>query len=120
MKRLYLVILAPLALSGCAGLSNLANVPTAPVEAADSTVMDEQAALGVELAYKAARLAVETAVDAGVIRGEQAVQFAALDNTAYAAVQAARRAYRAGNAVSYGAALAEARAAVADMLALFA
>lgn len=119
MKRLYLAILAPLALSGCAGLSSLANVPATPVEAADSTVMDEQAALSIELAYKAARLAVETGVDAGVIRGERAAQLAEIDNKAFAAVQAARRAYRAGNATSYGAALAEARAAIADMLALF-
>lgn len=120
MKRLYLAILAPLALPGCAGLASLASVPTAPVEAADSTVLDEQAALAVELAYKAARLAVETGVDAGVVRGERAAQLAEIDNKAFAAVQAARRAYRAGNATSYGAALAEARAAIADMLALFA
>lgn len=120
MKYLYLAILAPLALSGCTGLGNLAGLPQAPVEAADSTVLDEQAALAVELAYKAARLAVETGVDAGAIRGEQATRFAELDNQAFAAVQAARRAYRAGNAVSYGAALAEARGAIADILALLA
>ena len=120
MNRLYLAICAPLALSGCAGLSNLASVPATPVEAADSTVLDEQAALSIELAYKAARMAVETGVDAGVIRGERAAQLAEIDNKAFAAVQAARRAYRAGNATGYGAALAEARAAIADMLAIFA
>src|SRR5687767_12047803 len=120
MKRLIFAILAPLALSGCAGLGTLAGLPSAPVEAAEGTVMDEQAALAVELAYKAARVAVETGVDAGTIRGERAAQLAEIDNKAFAAVQAARRAYRAGNATSYGAALAEARAAIADMLALFA
>lgn len=120
MRHLCLAILAPLALSGCAGLNGLAGVPPTPVEAADSTVLDEQAALSIELAYKAARMAVETGVDAGVVKGEQAARLAEIDNKAFAAVQAARRAYRAGNATSYGAALAEARAAIADMLALFA
>lgn len=118
MKRLYLAICAPLALSGCAGLGALAGMPAAPVEAADSTVIDEQGALAVELAYKAARIAIETGVDAGLIRGERAAKAAEIDNTAFAAVQAARRAYRAGNATSYGAALAEARAAISDMIAL--
>ncbi len=120
MNRLFLAILAPLALSGCAGLSTLAGLPSAPVAVADETVLDEQAALSIDLAYKAARLAIETGVDAGVIRGERAARLAEVDNQAFAAVQAARRAYRAGNATSYGAALAEARAAIADMLALFA
>lgn len=115
MKRLIFAACAALALSGC-GLTGLGSVPAAPVEAADQTVLDEQAALSIELAYKAARLAIETAVDAGAIRGEQATRFAELDNRAYAAVLAARRAYRAGNAVSYGAAVAEARAAITDIL----
>lgn len=118
MKRLLFVVGAALALAGC-GLTGLASIPSAPVAVADETVLDEQGALAVELAYKAARLAVETAVDAGQIRGERATQVAALDNQAYAAVQTARRAYRAGNATSYGAALAEARGAIADLLALF-
>jgi hypothetical protein len=121
MKRLIFAACAALALTGCSGLAGLAGgIPPTPVAAADETVLDEQAALAVELAYKAARLAVETGVDAGVVRGAQATRLAELDNQAYAAVLAARRAYRAGNATSYGAALAEARAAIADMLALFA
>jgi hypothetical protein len=115
--RLILALAASLALSGCAGLPTL-SLPAAPVEAADQTVLDEQAALAVELAYKAARLAIETGVDAGAIRGANATRLAELDNDAYAAVLAARRAYRAGNATGYGAALAEARAAISDMIEL--
>jgi hypothetical protein len=120
MKRMILAALAPLALCGCAGLSALTSLPAAPVAVANETTLDEQGALAVELAYKAARLAMETGVDAGAIRGETAVRVAELDNTAYAAVLAARRAYRAGNATSYGAALAEARGAISQMLNLLA
>lgn len=119
MKRLMFLAAASLALSGCS-FGGLTSVPAAPAEVADRTILDEQGALAVELAYKAARMAVETAVDAGAIKGEAAARLAELDNAAYAAVLAARRAYRAGNAVSYGAALAEARGAITDILALVA
>jgi hypothetical protein len=117
LPRLAIVGAASVALASC-GLAPLAGIPSAPVEAADQTVLDEQAALAVELAYKAARLAIETGVDAGAIRGANATRLAELDNDAYAAVLAARRAYRAGNATGYGAALAEARAAISDMIEL--
>lgn len=116
MKRIFVAALA-LTLSACAGLQ-IPQLPSAPVAVADETVLDEQAALSIELAYKAARLAMETAVDAGAIRGANATRIAELDNEAYAAVLAARRAYRAGNATSYGAALAEARAAISGMIEL--
>jgi hypothetical protein len=115
MKRIIVVVCAALALSGC-GLTGLAALPTSPQAVANETVLDEQAILAVELAYKAARLACETGVDAGAIRGANAARFAEIDNRAYAAVQTARRAYRAGNATGYGAALAEARAAINEML----
>lgn len=110
MKRL--IIAAALAVAGCTTL------PTAPSYVAEQTVLDERGAIAVELAYKAARMAVEAATDAGAIRGETAARFAELDNQAYGAVRAARSAYRAGNAASYEAALTEARGAVAQLLAL--
>lgn len=119
MKKLIFVLLAPLALCSCGAVASLAGIPPAPVAVADSTVIDEQGALAVELAYKAARLAVETGVDAGIIKGDRAAKIAELDNKAYAAVLVARRAYNAGNATSYGAALAEARAAITQMIDLF-
>lgn len=116
MRKLFLAAALPLALAGC-GLSTLGNVPTSPGQVADRTVLDEQGALGVELAYKAFRTALEVAVDAGLLRGERATQAAALDNRAYAAVQAARAAYRAGNAANYQRAVTEARAAIDAALA---
>jgi hypothetical protein len=119
MRKIFLVALAPLALCGCGALGALTGIPSAPAVVAEQTVLDEQGALAVELAYKAVRLAVETGVDAELIKGQRAAQIAELDNKAYAAVLVARRAYRAGNATSYGAALAEAREAITQLIALF-
>lgn len=115
--RLALFI-APLALclSGCAGLSALTQLPPAPAAAANRTVLDEQAAISVELAYQAAARAVSLAVDLGLIRGEAAARVAELDRRAYRAVLTARAAYDAGNATSYGAAVATARAEIAAMI----
>lgn len=118
MRKLFLAAAAlSLSLTGCAGLGTLASVPTSPGQVADQTVLDEQAALGVELAYKAFRTALEVAVDAGLLRGQRAAQAATLDNRAYEAVQAARAAYRSGNAASYAQAVTNARAAIDAALA---
>lgn len=111
--RKLLLLAAPLALASCNGL---AVPPVTPGQVADRTVLDEQAALGVELAYKAWRLALETVVDSGLLRGEKAKQVAALDNRAYAAVKAVRSAYQAGNAASYTRAVKDARAAITAAL----
>ena len=116
MKRLIFAALLAVNLAGCS-LSGLASAPS-PVTVADRTVLDEQGALAVELAYKAARLGVETAVDAGLIKGDAALRFAILDARAFQAVTAARRVYQTGNAPSYGAALTNARAAISELLAL--
>lgn len=116
MKRVIFAAIMAVNLAGC-GLSGLASAP-APAAIADRTVLDEQGALAVELAYKAARLGVETAVDAGLIKGDAALRVALLDERAFQAVAAARRIYQTGNAPGYGAALTTARAAIAELLAL--
>ena len=128
MKRIPLTLLAALALTACAptvsgvvsagaGAADVAGVP-APVTVADKTTLDERAMLAIELAYKAARIAVETGVDAGLIRGATATSFAALDNQAFLALATVRSAYRTGNASSYRTALSEAQAAIAGLLTL--
>jgi hypothetical protein len=89
-----------------------------PATVADKTVLDEQGILACELAYKAARIAVETGVDAGLIKGQAATRFASLDNRAYAALGVARAAYRTGNAASYAEALRQAQTAISGLLAL--
>lgn len=99
-----------LALASCGPL----NVGTGPAPIAESTILDEKAALGVELAYKTARTLAELAVDVGLVKPgtPTARRVADADNRAYAAVQAARAAYRAGNATSYGAAVGQALGAI--------
>lgn len=110
MKRFALAAAAAFALTGCT-LGDVASTP-APHIVAGTTALDERAALSVELSYAAFRIALETGVDAGLIRGERATRAAALDNRAFAAVGAVRAAYRAGNATSYVAAVDEALRAV--------
>lgn len=116
MKKVVLALC--LALGACNGVGALTGLPPSPVAAADRTVLDEQAITAVELAYKAARIAVETSVDAGFIKGAAATKVAALDDKAYAAVRVARGFYAAGNATGYFSAIGQAKAAVADLLAL--
>jgi hypothetical protein len=109
MKKL-LIAFAALSLTAC----STAVVPT-PVEVADRVVLDERIAVSVELAYKAARTAVETAVDAGLVKGDKATTLAALDRKAYTAVLAVRAAYNAGNAQSYNDAVLQAQVAISSI-----
>jgi hypothetical protein len=103
----------------CAPVERVSSaVPAAPAEVADRVLLDEQGLLALELAYKAARLAAEAATDAGAVRGETAAKVARVDNAAFTALGAARRAYAAGNAPSYAAALSEGRGALEQLIAL--
>lgn len=111
MRKFILAAALALSLPGCA------TIPAAPVDVADTTTLDERGAIAAEVAYKAFRTAMEFATDAGMLRGAAAARAAHLDNLAYAAVGAARAAYRAGNAESYKAAVDEALTAVGAALA---
>lgn len=111
MRRFLIAAAMALALPACATLPVLGPAPIA-----NATVLDEKVAVSVELAYRAARVAMETGVDAGLIKGVRAAQVASLDNRAYSAVQSVRAAYNAGNAASYSTAAAEAQTAVSAML----
>lgn len=115
MRKLIFAAVASLALAGCT-TTGVPNVPTSPGAIADTTVLDERGAIAVESAYRAAGLALETAVDTGLLRGSAATRAATLEQRAYDAVLAARAAYDAGNASSYADALVKARAAVAAAL----
>jgi hypothetical protein len=123
MKTQRLAPLVAISLVGCAqnglGLAP-ANPPVAGERprAADQTVLDEQAALSVELAYKAARTALEIGAETGLLKGRGAAAAAEADNRAFAAVLAVRAAYRGGNAGDYGKAVAAARATIAALLSL--
>lgn len=116
MKRLVALCL-PLALMACGSMTGTFNsIPASPAAVANSTVLDEQGALAAELAYKAARVAVETGVDAGFIKGATAANVAKIDQRAFAALGVVRKAYAAGNATSYASALTMARVAISDLL----
>lgn len=81
----------------------------APVEVADTTVADEKAAIGFELAYTAASRAGTALARAGIIDPDRWV---ALDARAYTALLAVRAAYRTGNARDLASAVVEFEAAV--------
>jgi hypothetical protein len=117
-RRFCFAFLTAATLAACAGVPGLSTIPAAPAAVAETTVLDEKAAIGAELAYQAFRTAAELAVDAGVLKGERAAAVARADNRAFAALGVARAAYDAGNASSYGSALAEARAAISGALAI--
>lgn len=99
------------------GLASCETFPAGPSEVANQTILDERAALAVELAYRAAGTALETAVDAGAITGTNAATAARLENRAYAAVLAVRAAYDTGNASTYAEAVDNAQGAVNALLA---
>ena len=80
-------------------------IPTGPGQYAEQTKLDEQAAITVNLGYKMWRIAVETGVNSGQIKGALAGRLAELDRKLYGFVQAVDAAYAAGNAEAYAAAI---------------
>lgn len=112
MLRFLTLLLAALSLAGCAALTA---VPPSPGSVADQTILDERAAIAVEQGYRAGALLLETAVDAGLVRGAAARTAAVVERRAWGAVQAVRAAYRTGNAADYATALGEARSALAAL-----
>lgn len=95
-----------IALALCAtSLSACATIP-APATLANSTKIDEQSINTLELAYKTWRLAVETGIHAGYIKGQLATHVAQLDDQIYSALVAAETAYTGANAADYNTAVA--------------
>lgn len=79
-------------------------LPT-PSTVAETTKLDEQAGITAELGYKLFRVAVETGVKAGAIKGARATQIADIDNRLFAGLEAIRAAYATGNAATYDSAI---------------
>lgn len=112
----YRFALAALALAGCS--TGPASLLPPPAAIADRTVLDEQAAITVTLAYTAAAKAAALAISTGLVRDRDRVaQIGQADRAAFAAVKAAEVAYAAGNAQSYGAAIVQVNAGVSALLA---
>jgi hypothetical protein len=119
LLRIAILSIIALLMTGCAGIGGIAaGIPPSPAAAADQTTLDERGAIAVEIAYQAAARAVEALTDAGLIEGAAATRVAEVDRKAFAAVQAARTAYDAGNSASYAEALAKARSEIAALLRL--
>lgn len=126
MKKLILTAFASLALCACTAmgaLSTAVGVATSTADAAgvappltyaNHTTIDEKAGISIEVAYNVWYRLLELAIDTGAVKPAQAARLAALDNKAYAATLVAQRAYLAGNATSFRAAEAQARAAIKE------
>lgn len=100
--RKFILIACALSLSGCAATLN--RVIPAPATYAQLTKADEEAAITAELGYKAFRIAVETGVKAGFIKGENALTISELDDKLYLALTILEQAYKTGNATQFTAA----------------
>lgn len=110
----------PLAFFAALALAVPLAVPIAGCATVTQTTLDEKAAIGVETAYTAAARAAKLAITSGAVTDPAKIrQIGDADNRAFAAVQAVRAAYAAGNANSYAAAFVEADAAVKALLASF-
>lgn len=116
MKRLLTALVAMAVVAACAPGLVSSTLP-APVEYANRTAMDEQAALGVELGYKAFREVLELGVQTGVIKGARATAAAAADRRAYAALLVVREAYKTANAGDFLNAIRSGNIAIAQAVA---
>lgn len=83
-----------------------ATIPTGTAQLADQTKVDEQLAIGANLGYKAFRLAVETGVQSGFIKGTLATKVADVDSRLFGLIQTIDSAYKSGNSQSLAGAVA--------------
>ncbi|WJY18667.1 hypothetical protein QQS45_13860 [Alteriqipengyuania flavescens] len=110
----FLACLLVVPLMGCASFAASAGSPRS---VAERTVLDEQAALTIALAYTGAARAAAVAIEAGLIDDPATlVKIGELDRQAFAAVELTEDAYRAGNAEDYSVALVLAKEAVQALL----
>lgn len=106
-------ILVACGVPGSVGTNPLPN----PVELADRTKVDEQAALTVNLAYTAAAKAAALAIRTGIVSDTATIKrIGELDMKAKAAVDAVNYAYRTANADGYAVAVGRAQSAVSELL----
>lgn len=96
-----IILAAALLMLPISGCSTLGAPPPTPATYAQLTTADEQVAVTAHQGYKAFRLAVETGVKAGFIKGAVATKVADLDNLLFTGLTAIDNAYAAGNATSF-------------------
>lgn len=125
MKRIALLVaVASLGLSSCGITSALTGIPSSPAAVADRTKLDEQTGIALTLAYTAASRAAGLAITGAAAIGHPfssatLKRIGELDSKAFAAVTAVRQAYLAANSTGYLAAIEQAKAAIAELLAAF-
>jgi hypothetical protein len=106
--RLIRTILVAAALSLAACTPAILDSGQSPSSVADSTVIDEKAMLGLETLYLSANQLAQTALDLGIVKGDESrAEVKEADRKAYNALLAARAAYRAGNSRSFSEATAD-------------
>lgn len=93
-------LLLAICLATCVPISGCATIPTSPSDVASQTKIDEQVAVGADLAYKGFRLAVETGVSSGIIKGQLAAKLADVDNRLFSAYTLVADAYATANSQS--------------------
>lgn len=93
------------ALVSAVPLASCAGIPTSPGDITAQTKIDEQLAVGADLAYKGFRLTVETGVQSGLIKGQLAARLADVDNRLFSAYTLVANAYEAGNSQSLASAI---------------
>ena len=116
--RKYFIGLVAFALVACSTAPPPASIPTNPAEIANTTILDEKAAIAIETGYKAFRTAVEIAVDSGQLKGDKAARVADINRKINAAVIRVEQAYKAANSTSYTAAVLEAKRLVEEGIAI--
>lgn len=118
MRKHLVFIVSGLSLALAACNVPIASIPTSPVEVANSTTIDDSAAIAVESLNKAWLTLIDVGINAGVIKGDTATKVLAIDDRITQAITAARLAYAAGNAETFTEALRKLRAAVDEGSAL--
>lgn len=83
-----------------------------------ATVMDERALIVTEAAFYGAQGAIEGAVDAGLLKGDNAAAVMNYHKAAYDALLLARAAYKAGDAATFPAKVAATQKLIAQAWAL--
>lgn len=116
LLALALLFAAPL-VTAC---ETLGGIPTSPGQVAQLTKADEQAAVAFNLGYKAFRLAAETGVESGLIKGTLAGKVREVDSKLFAVVTTLDAAYRTANADAFHTALTEGNRLLAEANALVA
>lgn len=87
-------------------------IPSAPIESANTTALDEKAGILAETLYTTASRLGAIAVRAGAL---DEAKFKDLDNRAYLLLGLARSAYRAGNAAQFDQAVRELNSIIASL-----